>query len=185
LIVCEGECTEPNYFRRFPVTSAAVEVVGVGCDPKSLVAEAKKLKDDEAARSQAEGMRGGYDQVWCVFDKDSISDHDFRQAIAKARRLGFNVAYTNEAFELWYLLHYDYNDAALSRTQYASKLTEQLGRPYHKNDPAMYETLLRMQPVAIQNATKLRRQYEPHDPAKDNPCTTVHQLVTEMNRWQR
>lgn len=40
LIVCEGEKTEPNYFRSFDVLNAVVNVVGAGCDPFRVVDEA-------------------------------------------------------------------------------------------------------------------------------------------------
>ncbi len=185
LIVCEGGKTEPQYFRAFPVTSAKVNAEGVGSSCMSLVELAATLRDEEGRTSRQEGLEGGYDQVWCVFDKDSFADEDFRQAIARAKRLGFRVAYTNEAFELWFLLHYAYYDSALSRHQYSDKLTAYLKRPYRKNDPMMYEVLLPMQNTAIANAQRLYATYSPHDPAKDNPCTTVHELVVELNRWTR
>ena len=37
LIVCEGEKTEPNYFKAFRVKSAQVVVEGTGCNTISLV----------------------------------------------------------------------------------------------------------------------------------------------------
>lgn len=44
-----------------------------------------------------------FDRVWVVFDKDDFDD--FNDAIKKAHKLGFQSAWTNEAFELWYYLH--------------------------------------------------------------------------------
>jgi hypothetical protein len=40
--------------------------------------------------------------------------------------------------------------------------------------------LKNMLAVAIRNAANLLKSYDPHNPAKDNPCTTVHILVQEL-----
>ncbi len=178
LIVCEGSKTEPQYFRDFTIATLNVKVVGTGHNTVSLIEKAEHERTDL-------GLDLGRDQVWCVFDKDDCADVAYREAIQRAHKLGFRAAYSNEAFELWFLLHYDYHDAALSRSQYGSKLTERLGRQYRKNDARMYETLLPMQETAIANAARLLERYAPNDPAKDNPCTTVHELVTELNRLIR
>lgn len=176
LIVCEGEKTEPNYFRAFRAPSdVRVKVEGVGYNTVSLVEEAIELmqKDD-------------YDQVWCVFDRDDFPAVNFNEAIQLARRNGINIAYSNEAFELWYLLHFHYHDAATIRRLYKGMLTKRLGFPYKKNDPCMYDILVDRQSDAIRNATTLLESYETaHNPEKDNPSTTVHHLVQELNRFSK
>lgn len=175
LIVCEGKKTEPNYFKKFPQADVKpFEVKGTGKNTLSLVTEAQRLRD----KGSEEGKR--YNQVWCVFDMDSFQAH-FANAIDSARSRGFNVAYSNEAFELWYLLHFAYHDAALSRTQYGEKLTECLGRKYDKSDETLYETLRDKQAKAINNAEKLLRSYTKSNPELNNPCTTVHLLVQTLN----
>ncbi|WP_394706873.1 RloB domain-containing protein [Marispirochaeta sp.] len=35
LIICEGEKTEPNYFKSFKVKSASIRIVGTGCNLNS------------------------------------------------------------------------------------------------------------------------------------------------------
>ena len=79
----------------------------------------------EAERLQKAGKEQGkrYNQVWCVFDMDSFKAH-FSNAISSAKAKEFKVAYSNEAFELWYLLHFSFHDADLSRQQYGEKLTK-------------------------------------------------------------
>lgn len=49
LIVCEGEKTEPNYFRSFRVPKNVIEidVRGFGENPSRLVNIAKKLSEEE------------------------------------------------------------------------------------------------------------------------------------------
>ena len=104
LIVCEGGKTEPRYFQAFRVSTLTVKVVGTGHHTVSPIEKAKDI---------SHGLDPEPDQVWCVFDKNSFDDSSFREAIRRAKTLGFRVAYSNEASELWYLLHFDYHDAAL------------------------------------------------------------------------
>jgi hypothetical protein len=37
--------------------------------------------------------------------------------------------------------------------------------------------------MAIQHAVKLLATYDPPNPANDNPATTLHLLVEELNKW--
>ncbi len=171
LIVCEGKITEPLYFEGFRVPGRVLEVVGTGYNTVSLVDEAIRRKQEQ---------RQDYDQCWCVFDRDSFSDSGFNSAIRKAEAAGFRVAYTNEAFELWYLLHFDDHQSALSRTQYGPLLTQRLGHAYQKNSAAMYRELENRQAQAVRRAERLLAKYAPHNPQQDNPCTTVHLLVQEL-----
>jgi hypothetical protein len=171
LIVCEGAKTEPYYFEAFPVRGAVVDIDGMGDNTLSLV--------DRAIEAHA---RGGYDETWVVFDRDSFPAERFRAAVYRARAAGLDVAYTNEAFEAWYLMHFHYCDADLSRTTYRERLTRALGRRYEKNDRGIYAALLPMQPDAIRNAKALLASYgAAHDPERDNPSTTVHLLVERLN----
>ena len=121
--------------------------------------------------------------VWCVFDKDSFSDEAFGNAINKAKAKGYKVAYSNEAFELWFLSHFHYYDMALGRDDYIVKLTEHLKRKYRKNDLFMYEILLSRQEKAIKNAKKLLSKYIPVNPSNNNPSTTVFELVEYLNQF--
>ena len=175
LIVCEGKKTEPNYFRRFRanITVIDLQVIGLGDHTLSLVERTCDLM-----------QRDEYDQVWCAFDRDSFPAERFNAALDLARRRGIRVAYSNQAFELWYLLHFDYHNVALSRDRYAEMLSARLGSPYRKNDGDMYDRLEDRQPTAIRNAQRLLESYAPdHNPECDNPCTTVHLLVQTLNEF--
>lgn len=172
LIVCEGERTEPAYFDGFRVPSVTIEIVGLGKDPLTLVEQAVDRCDKEQ-----------FDQVWCVFDRDDVPIERFNRALDLARRQSIKVAYSNQAFELWYLLHFHYCDVAQTRGDYVDGLSRELGRMYQKNDPALYRELLSRQDVAISHAERLLAQYSPTNPATDDPSTTVHKLVQELNRF--
>lgn len=130
LIVCEGKKTEPNYFEGFRVPGDVVKIIGLGDNTDSLVEKAIQIK-----------QKGTYDQHWCVFDRDSFPTNRFNRALLLAQNNGFRVAYSNEAFELWYLLHFHYYDAAMDRAGYAGRLSELLGKPYAKNSRTIYDEL--------------------------------------------
>ncbi len=172
LIVCEGKKTEPNYFRGFRVPKDVMEIQGLGENPSKLVQSAKIFKE-----------QGEYDQVWCVFDRDSWTEEDFNNAIHSAESYDFKIAYSNEAFELWYVLHFDFLNSGIPRKDYRVKLTSLLGKKYEKNSLTIYNDLIEKQIVAIKNAEKLLQQYEPQKPVTDNPSTTVHLLVQELNKF--
>ncbi len=140
LIVCEGEKTEPNYFISFRVPKNVVEidVQGLGENPSKLVQSAKKLKKHD-----------DYDQVWCVFDRDSWTPEDFNNAIKNAQQQGFKVAYSHEAFEVWYVLHFEFLNTGIPRTDYLNKLTSLFGREYHKNSETIYDELYDKQSIGI------------------------------------
>ena len=95
------------------------------------------------------------------------------------------VAYSNESFELWYLLHFSYSDACLTRRGLITRLTVLLGHPYRKNSETMYGELEHRVADAIQNAERLLDQYQPLVPANVDPSTTVHLLVRELLRFVR
>ncbi|MEH2275527.1 MAG: RloB family protein [Nostoc sp.] len=173
LIVCEGAKTEPNYFMSFRVPKNVVKVEGLGENPSRLVESAKKLNRQEE-----------YDQVWCVFDRDSWTKENFNNAIKNAKEQGFEVAYSNEAFELWYVLHFEFLNTGIPRSDYMRKLSSLFGRTYQKNSETIYDELFEKQAIAIRNAENLLKQYDPHHiPVTDNPSTTVHLLVKELNKF--
>ena len=180
LIVCEGEKTEPNYFSNYSVPGLIdVHAEGYGVSPPQLVDMALKLKRNSSRqRDQDE-----FDQVWCVFDKDDWDGGEFNNSIKRAEGHGLKVAYSNQAFELWYLLHFYYYDTRMHRRRYVDRLSELLGHPYDKSASYMYERLYDRQETAIRNAERLLRQYSPPNPGADDPSTTVHQLVQALNRF--
>jgi len=173
LIVCEGEKTEVNYFRGFPIKpEMVVDVQGIGSNTIRLVREAIRLKE-----------HNNYDHVWCVFDKDEFPIGNFNLALQVARDNRIKVAYSNEAFELWYVLHFEYLNSGITRQQYITKLNRLLGRQYAKNDLEMYQLIFLLQKDAIRNADRLLQEYPTPNPACDNPSTTVHLLVQQLNRF--
>jgi len=180
LIVCEGEKTEPNYFEKFPVPKDVIVTIHRGAGVHiSVVREAISRRDNSDDE---------YDQIWCVFDRDKQpsnprSAHNFNEAIRLARSEGIKVAYSNDAFELWYLLHFDFHDTAIHRSAYITKLSAKLPGGYRKSDPDIYDKLVDKMEVACGRATTLLARYSPLNPEANDPSTTVHLLVSELRKY--
>ena len=182
LIVCEGEKTEPNYFRSFPVDKKVInlDIKGEGRNTRSLVEKAIELKNDSESDET--------DRFWCVLDRDKNpknpnDSQNFNSAITLARNNGIDVAYSNDAFELWYLLHFHFYNTGISRQDYQNMLTNLLGHEYKKNSDTIYEELKNKQQDAIKHAKRLLQEYDRPNPESDNPSTTVHLLVEELNSF--
>ncbi len=187
LIICEGEKTEPNYFkainRILPKNIVEISIHGEGANTLSLVEKAQQLRDNRKTRDIQ------FDQVWIVFDRDSFSADNFNNAIHKAESLEMRCAWSNEAFEFWYILHFEFRDTGMVRDDYKAKLSspELLNESYRKNDSDMYEKLRTKgnQEQAIKWAKKLHEHFQESDtpPANSNPCTTIYELIEELNKF--
>ncbi|MBN1971511.1 MAG: RloB domain-containing protein [Candidatus Delongbacteria bacterium] len=190
LIVCEGERTEPNYFtslkKKLPKGVVEIDIEGTGANTLSLVDIAIRLKKEQAEKAKRSTIHRPYDHVWVVFDKDDFPDVNFDNAIFRARSSKIKVAYTNEAFELWYLLHFQFHNTGISRHQYYPLLTGYIDREYAKNSEDMYELLAEIgnEKNAIKWANALLKNSNLQNPASSNPSTTVHRLIEELNKYK-
>jgi hypothetical protein len=192
LIVCEGEKTEPNYFKSFKTNVKSfvltIDTFGEASNTKDLVRRTIKFRDKSSQK---------YDSVWAVFDKDSFSPKNFNDAIQLAENNSIKVGWSNEAFELWYLLHFQYRNSYMSREDYKSAIEKEINDKiaaqskskspvkfkYQKNSVNMYAVLEKYgnQKQAIKNAEKLNANQNCTNYAIHNPCTRIHLLVEELN----
>lgn len=175
LIICEGE-TERHYFSGFR-THATIEKGKVG-NPMTFVEEAVRLRSRVAKRRNMT-----FEQSWVVFDRDISSETEFQAAINNAEINGFKVAYSNQAFDFWYVLHFlDHNGNPMDRTQYEAEINKGLSFPYAKNARTlnkMYDALLPYQQDAIRRA---RRIYQSKGGSRHTESvTSVFLLVEELN----
>lgn len=186
LIVCEGTKTEPNYFEAFKKFNRGtnvydIEVKGLGANTTSVVDKAIDLKN-----------KGNYDRVWAVFDKDSFSDDKFNNAIIKAEKNGICCAWSNEAFELWYLYHFVNRTTGMGRTDYKTAISDAVNKApnfkaktkyvYSKNDVRNFEIMTKFGSMdnAIKFAEAQSREYTNQRYATHNPCTMVFKLVRQL-----
>lgn len=189
LIICEGKKTEPNYFESFrrllPKGSLKnVMIEGAGRNTDSLVDKAKEIVDRRKKSSLP-----NFDMVWIVFDRDSFTKEQVNSACKAIEDAKFSSAFSNEAFELWYVLHFQYLDSKITRDDYIKKLNgifKKLGiNMYKKNSNEMYDILQKYgdQGFAIKNALKLRNLYASEQPSDQKPSTKVDLLVQELNKY--
>jgi hypothetical protein len=180
LIVCEGEKTEPDYFKAFRMTAATVKAVGEAMNTMTLVNKAISIREADKAKKRY------YDQCWVVFDKDDFPAKDFNQAIQYAEKNGFQVAYSNQAFEYWFLLHFNLYQGPIHRNQYKDMLERLIGMSYNKAEGSgavMYNLLLARQEQAIKNSETVLAEIAHGNPAEEESSTTVHKLVKELNKY--
>jgi len=183
LIVCEGEKTEPNYFKSFPKMAGNIVLDltfdGGGISTTKVLEKALEIKENSSRK---------FDRVWIVFDKDSFPESHFNKAIIDAEKQGIKSAWSNEAFELWYLLHFVYRNTGMIRDEYKKAIETQVNAEikaktgkrgsfkYKKNDTAMYKLLQEYgnETNAIKWAETLVAANTGQQYAKYNPCTTVY-----------
>ena len=191
LIVCEGAKTEPYYFESLVQGSMSdvreLDIQGVGMGTVALIKETKAIKHDLEKKNNMQ-----FDRVWVVFDKDDFQD--FNQAITKAKELGYGSAWSNEAFELWYCLHFAYLNTGNSRAKYIKQIEKALKNKsgnnnftYTKGNPDIYRLLQKYgdENMAKKHAEKLRESFNNTNYAAHNPCTMVDKLVDELQHPER
>ena len=179
LILCEDEKSSRLYFEGFHLDTRRVEVraVGTGRNTDSLVEDA--IRRNERANEAGQP----FNEIWCVFDRDSFPAQNFNRAFQLADAHGISVAWANEAFELWYLLHFNYHDTGISRREFEPRLSGLLKVRYEKNDDTIYEKLKARQPQAMKHARRLEQEMSGRNPESANPSTSVHKLVEFLNQF--
>ncbi|PJJ84651.1 RloB family protein [Mucilaginibacter auburnensis] len=196
LIICEDENTEPAYFRAFkqqiPDETIYLLEIGTGLDPLGVVQRAVKERDDLALES-----RKTVDEVWVVFDKDDADQNDtkikrFEQAFSLAEAEQFKLAYSNEVFELWLLLHLEEVDpnTALPRKEIYERLQKKIGSinghegfEYKHGNASILKKIADLgdQAAAMKRAVALQKHHGSKAPISSNPVTFVYRLVKQLN----
>lgn len=195
LIVTEGERTEPLYFNGLKklieekiggmvdiVEVPTIDVFGEGSSTEKLI---------EITEKRVKDAKIFYQNIWLVFDKDDFEDFD--EAIRDGEKRGYKIAWSNQSFEYWLFLHFDYSDAALHRDDWTKKLDElfseyNLGDGcYRKNYEDIYSIVDSFDGVntAIKYAKRRMAEFNVDDvrPSHYDPGTKVHELVIELKKY--
>ncbi len=183
LILCEDEKSARLYFEGFKLDRRRVEIfaIGTGMNTDSLVQNAIDRKEEAIRRGEP------FSEIWCVFDRDSFPAQNFNRAFQLADSHRIFVAWANEAFEIWYLLHFHYHDTGMSRGVYDGRLSALLKCKYDKGDDLIYARLETHQPVAIRHARRLEKHWAEMGGCKPecaNPSTNIHKLVEFLNEFK-
>jgi hypothetical protein len=126
-----------------------------------------------------------------IFDKDDFSDFD--DAVEIGKQKGYSVGWSNQCFEYWIYLHFEYCDSDLHRSEWVKKLdalfvdyglTE---NGYEKNMENLYELLNSFGGIgtAIKNAKRRMSDYDEakQKPSEMAPGTMVFKLVEELIKY--
>lgn len=187
LIVCEGDKTEPNYFRRLRdvhrLSSANIEIARAGGnDPVSIV-----------TYTEMRLTEGGFDHAYCVFDRDGHANYNQAlQMVANSPngRIGRLRAITSvPCFEIWVLLHFRYSSAAFNSTGSQSACDHVIAEvkkhfaDYSKGHTSVYDRLEAVMEQAQAHAERLLK--ENAATGSTNPATRVHELVDYLCKLKK
>jgi len=138
IIFCEDKVSEPVYLKYFETSKIKINFAK---DQKSMMknvlAAITHCKENGLIECKGDNcsIADENTQVWCVFDRDkeetptkiSKGNIEFDESIATANRNGIKVAWSNDSFELWILLHFeevDITEENKNREKYYERLTE-------------------------------------------------------------
>ena len=193
LFVCEGSKTEPNYVKslvdyanaRTQTAKLIIDVKGEGKNAKSLVKSVADLLADIDAFSTNRDIP--YGKVFVLLDKDSFKEENFDNAIKMAHVRGYVPIWSNECFELWFILHYELLETDVGRETYFKKMSDHLGIRNYKNEKSMDVFSIIHSPEKI--GTALRHAENLHEKtknlssyAKRVPCTQVFLLIRALEQ---
>ncbi len=200
LIVCEDEKTEPSYFEKYkkqiPAETLYLKTIGAGKDPKGVVKQAVLERNNLAREAKKE-----VDAVWVVFDKDDADENlskisNFDNAFETAKDEKIDIAFSNEVFELWLLIHFKniQKELPLSRKEIYQLLKEEFQKfdeysdyeyNHKKIDPRTLQIVFEKgnRDKAIERAVKLKEYHNNTKPINANPSTDVHILVQNLLEW--
>lgn len=209
LVYAEGTKSEPFYIENIKkrISSAYkcnandINIIPVSDNKSHITVELVKYAERDVKRRLKAGKR--IDHVWVLFDKDDFDDYED----AHKRIIGFNdskdvnadgfeydsktgIAWhscpSNQCFELWYCLHFDFYNIAHDRKHYISFLEKRLSVKnhaftYEKNKENMYDILERCG-GSIDDALKYAKKLEAQN-GINNPSTGVYKLIEYFGKY--
>ncbi len=190
LIVTEGTDTEPAYFgaikdvinKQYP-GKIQLNISGEGDNTISLFGKAKQLVSDSA---------NVYRHVWIVYDTDDFPPEHIERVVQlcaenSTEETEYHAMWSNQCFELWFLLHFSFMQSDIHRTAYWPKLTEcltQMGEgEYTKERKDMYQVLRPYMDIAIANAKRLDAFNVGRTAALSAPGTKVYEVVEVLKPY--
>lgn len=172
LIYCEGE-TERIYFEQLRILKRS-KMVSVKI--KNVKRSAIKL----AQHAYRDSSYQYFDEVWIVFDKDDLTEKQLEEVNDFCEDNNIHIAYSNEAFELWLLLHFEEVDISekYPRAVLNDKMEQHLGVTRylrHKADESVIAPIAFRHEVAIKNCTDMMALRKTE--SRDNPYCNIHEMI--------
>ena len=193
ILACEGEKTERYYFESwFARLRESQQLSARSCviaphghtNPTGVLTDLLTYQDNGMSFKD-------FEQRWIVIDRDAERPgggghtlEDFNAALQQATtcKPTVSIAWSNPCFEIWYLLHFRFQNSGTDRDLIKAQLSKELGFPYEKNAPHLYDLTNGKLEDALRNAKRLHHNFLSQKATADqaNPCTTVYQLVEEL-----
>ena len=182
LIMCGGE-TEEIYFNHYKnkhksdLQNISIKIV------------AHKKSNPMAVVQAALAQISDYNEVWAVFDKDDFTDFD--DAIIFALNNGINCAFSNEAIEYWFLLHFENKTGAISRNSLNNELGKNLGFDYDKGAEIIQRICGKISSKQLIAEERAQVGHERHivnsgdKPSNWCSCTTIYALTKRLREWSK
>lgn len=205
IIACEDESSAPTYFKMIVKNLKENKII----TQDSLVIANHKHNTpkgvlDDLIKHKEDGKNyKNFEHKWIVIDRDAPrvnggghTKDDFNGALSSAKIKQVEVAYANDSYELWYLLHFTSRITAILRDEILEQVIKNLKEKSltkfkyldkeniksQKYTELIFDELLELQSKAIKNAKNLLKSYgNTHNPESDNPSTTIHILVEILN----
>lgn len=185
-LICEGSETEIRYFKKFRSRECNIDIVPI---PSQYKSADKLVQKARATIGYSPYYPDEGDIIWCVFDRDDNTNAMLSKAKQVAIKEGYQIAFSNPSFEVWFLLHFNNQSTPVENCEAVIKLLKKKGRleQYEKNKE-VYEQLKLLQEAAIDRAKKrvaaLQVEHIEILSRESNPVTTVAELVEYLNSKQ-
>ena len=187
-ILTNGRETEKNYFDLIKSKKSIfdVKVEYQNSNPVQLVRYASQYLREA-------------NQVWCVFDIDNnFNDGTLTQAIKLAEETGVQIAYSNIAFEVWLLSHYQKVESSYDNIRLIRQMDKllrdelRLNRDYDKSDKELLKRyfLPRLDEAIVNSKVIYQRKIKQHEQEylgnknyriwEWNSSTNVFQLIESL-----
>lgn len=145
LILCEGKKTEINYFQRLKeslhLTNLHIQSAKRSA-PTHIIQEAKDSSD--------------YDEIYCVFDKDSHENLD--KALQEAQKYKIQAIVSAPCFEFWLLLHFMATTQDFMTCKAVQKHKDfKKNLPYYQKDYDFKDLIKKHLHTAIKNAKHINK----------------------------
>lgn len=175
LIYCEGE-TERIYFEQMKMLKRS-KMVSVKI--KNVKRSAIKL----AQHAYRDSSYQPFDEVWIVFDKDDLTEWQLDEVNEFCTQHNIHMGYTNEAFELWLLLHFEQVD--VSKVYPRAVLNEKMGAHLNvaryfrnKGNAEVIAPIALRHELAMHNCQEMMRLRTPE--SRDNPYCNLNEMIQRV-----
>jgi len=192
LIVCEGEKTEPIYFKalkeRLRLIMVDVEIVGEGAAPITVVNSAIELREERKQIASKSLTKTAYEIIYCVIDVEAPQPHgSLTDAVIKAKDNKLEIILSNPCFEYWYILHFRKTSAPFNTSQDAKSALRREHHTYSESDTTIFNVVYPKTSDAIKHSKEVLQ--EQHNDAEDlsdcNPSTHVHKIVEYLQNMSQ